>query len=130
MLPRMAAIIETRQQRISGDLENAARLKDEADAAIAAYEQALAEARARAHEIGQKARDEAKAKADAERRDLEAGLESRLAEAETRVASVKQAVLKDVGAVAEETAALIVERFLGQAPAKADIAAAVKAAAE
>lgn len=127
LLPRIGGIIEMRREKIAADLQNAARMKEEADAAIAAYEQELADARTRAAEIGQKARDEAKAEADAERRKVEAGLEEKLAESERRIASIKASAMKDVGAVAEETASLIVERLTGGAAPKAEIAAAVKA---
>ena len=72
MLPRIGNILEVRGDRIAGDLDQAARLKGEADAAVAAYEQELAEAKAKANAIGQQARDAAKAEADAERKKVEA----------------------------------------------------------
>src|SRR5216683_193454 len=50
-LPRVGSIIADRRKRISGDLDEAARMKDAADAAIASYEKALADARARAQTI-------------------------------------------------------------------------------
>ena len=126
-LPRLGGILEARSSRIAQDLDQAARLKGEADAAVAAYEQELADARARAHEIATKARDEARAKAEDDRKKVEAGLEAKLAESEKRIASVKASAMKDVGSIAEETASLIVERLTGGAAPKAEIAAAVKA---
>lgn len=127
VIPHIAGTLEDRRGQIAGDLDKAAQLKGEADAAVAAYEQALAEARADAGKIAGKARDEAKAAADAERKMIEAGLDKKLAEAEARIAGIKSTALKDVGAVAEESAALIVQQLLGAAPSKGDIAAAVKA---
>lgn len=126
VLPRMHTTLEARSGRISNDLDQAARLKDEADAAVAAYEQALAEARANANAIGQKARDEAKADAEAARKKVEAGLEKKLAEAEERIASIKAGAMKDVGAIAETTAQAILERLIGKAD-KAQVSSAVKA---
>ena len=52
-LPRLGGILEVRADRIAQDLDQAARMKDEADAAVAAYEQELAEASAKANAIGQ-----------------------------------------------------------------------------
>ena len=63
-LPRVGSILEVRSQRISQDLDQAARMKGEADAAVAAYEQELAEARAKANAIGQAATNAAKAEAE------------------------------------------------------------------
>ena len=63
VIPRIGGILETRHDRIAQDLDEASRLKAEADAAIASYEQELASARAKGNAIASTARDEAKAKA-------------------------------------------------------------------
>ena len=84
VLPRVGSILEVRSDRIAQDLDQAARLKDEADAAVAAYEQELAEAKAKANAIGQQARDAAKAEAEAERKKVEASLGKKLADAEAQ----------------------------------------------
>ncbi|MBS9719734.1 F0F1 ATP synthase subunit B [Tianweitania sp. BSSL-BM11] len=126
VLPRLGHILEVRRDRIAQDLDTAARMKEEADAAVAAYEQELADARAKANVIGQEARDRAKAEAEASRRATEAGLDTRLAEAESRIASIKNAAMADVGVIAEETAIAIVEALGGRADGAA-IASAVAA---
>jgi F-type H+-transporting ATPase subunit b len=130
LMPQIGGTLENRRHTIAGNLEEAARMKEEADAAIAAYEQELADARGRAHEIATKARDEARAKAEEDRRKVEASLEGKLAESEKRIASVKASAMKDVGSIPEETASLIIERLLGRPASKSDVAAAVKAARE
>lgn len=127
VLPRIGGILEVRRDRIAQDLDQAARMKEEADAAVAAYEQELAEARNKANAIGQDARDNAKVEADAARKDVEAGLDKKLAEAEAHIASIKASAMKEVGSIAEETAATIVEQLVGKSD-KAAIAAAVKSA--
>ena len=124
-LPRIGGILEVRRDRIAHDLDTAARMKEEADEAVAAYEQELAEARANANVIGQKARDDGKAEAETARKSIEASLETKLAEAEARVAKVKDTAMQDVGSIAEETAAAIVSA-LGGKSARTDVAAAVK----
>lgn len=128
VLPRIGAILEVRQDRIAQDLGEAARLKEEADAAVAAYEQELADAKAKANAIGQEARDGAKSKAETERKKVEAALETKLAEAEARIALIKDAAMRDVGQIAEETAGAIVRELVGTDADKAAVAAAVKTA--
>ncbi|MCX7305024.1 MAG: F0F1 ATP synthase subunit B [Hyphomicrobiales bacterium] len=125
IMPRLGGILEVREARIAQDIDQANKMKGDADAAVAAYEQELAAARANANTIGQKASDDAKAEADAKRKSIEAGLGQKLAEAEARVAKIKDAAMQDVGSIAEETAAAIVAA-LGGKSAKADVAAAVK----
>lgn len=129
VLPRIGSILEVRRDRIAHDLDTAARLKEDADAAIAAYEQELADARAKSNKIAQDARDAAKAEADAERKVVEAALYARLADAEARIATVRASAMKDVGAIAEETATAIVQSLVGSAD-KAAVASAVKSVRE
>src|SRR2546426_1299377 len=50
-LPRIGGILAERRRRIEDDLKLAQRLKEESDAELAAYEKALADARARAQTI-------------------------------------------------------------------------------
>lgn len=128
-LPRISDILEYRSDRIAQDLDQAARMKQEADEALAAYEQELAEGRTKAGEIGQAARDSAKAEADAERREIEAELENKLAEAEERIAAIKADAMKEVGTIAEETAVSIVSNLMGARVTRSEAASAVKAVA-
>ena len=125
IMPRLAGILDVRENRIAQDIEQANKMKGAADAAVAAYEQELAEARKNANVIGQQARDGAKTEAETARKSIEASLEKKLAEAEDRVAKIKDAAMQDVGSIAEETAAAIVSA-LGGKSAKADVASAVK----
>ncbi len=124
--PRIGSILEDRQDRIARDLDEATRMKSEADEAVEAYEKELAEARAKAGSIADAARDEVRAKADAERATVEAELAKKLAAAETRITGIKESALAEVGAIAEETATLIVKELSGATATKAEIAAAVK----
>ncbi len=125
VLPRIAGTLEVRRDRIAQDFDQAARMKDEADEAMAAYEQELASARNEAGGIAQEARDIAKAEADAERRETEQALDKKLGESEARIANIKAEAMKDVGKIAEDTAAALIEQLAGKA-SKAEIAAAVK----
>src|SRR5579863_10361696 len=55
-LPRVGSILRDRQRRIAGDLDEASRMKEQADAAVAAYEKGLAEARSKAQSLADDAR--------------------------------------------------------------------------
>jgi F0F1-type ATP synthase, subunit b len=126
IVPRIGGILETRRDRIAQDLGEAARLKEESDAAIAAYEQELASARKKAGEIAQAARDKARAEAEAERADIEARLTARMAEAEASIAAIKAQALGEVDAIAEETASGIVKHLVGGTVSKAELGAAIR----
>jgi F-type H+-transporting ATPase subunit b len=123
-LPRIGSILEDRQQRIAGDLGEARRLKDESDAAAAAYEKALAEARARAQALVSDSRQRQAAEAEGRRKELESALNARIADAEKAVANVKAAAMVNVRSIATEAAAAIVERLIGSSGASREAVAA------
>jgi F-type H+-transporting ATPase subunit b len=126
-LPRIGSVIEMRAARIRKDLESADRLRRETQEAIAAYEQALAEAKARAHSIAQEGRTKLKEEVAAERAALERELGAKTADAEARIDAAKVSALKEVNAVAAETASEIVRRLIGIAPSATEVASAVTA---
>jgi len=124
-LPRIGAIIDSRQQRIDDDVAEAQKLKAESEAAVASYEKALAEAHSRGQAIAGEMRDKQAAAAETRRKALEAELHTKLAAAEKTIAATKTAAMANVGAIAEDAATAIVERLIGSAPAKPAVSAAV-----
>jgi F-type H+-transporting ATPase subunit b len=124
-LPRIGSILEDRRQRIEADLAAAQRHKDESDAAIAAYEKALADARGRAQTLANEERERERAAAEAHRKEVDAKLNARIAEAAEIIAGSRTAAMTNVRGIATEAAAAIVERLIGTTPASQDVAAAV-----
>jgi F-type H+-transporting ATPase subunit b len=127
-LPRVGSIIADRRKRISGDLAEAARMKDAADAAIATYERELADARLRAQAIAAETRDKLNAEAEASRKSAEATLQAKVAAAEQTIAATRTAAMANVQSIAQEATIAIVARLTGKAPSTAAAAAAVEAA--
>jgi F-type H+-transporting ATPase subunit b len=127
-LPRIGAVIDARAAHIAKDLATADKLRRETEEAIAAYEQALAEAKQTAHAIVEEGRAKLKAETAAERAKLDGRLGKKSAEAEARIAEAKHSAMREVNAVAADVAADIVRRLIGVAPAKAEIEQAVVAA--
>lgn len=124
-LPRVGGIIESRQKHIDGDIAEASSLKAQSDAALAAYEKALADARANAQAIANETREKQAAEAEARRKELEESLNLKLAEAEKTIAATKRAAMANVRGIAADTTKAIVEQLIGKAPADATIDAAV-----
>ena len=127
-LPRIGSVIDARAAQIANDLATADKLRRETEEAIAAYEQALAEARQRAHAIVAQGRAKLKEETDAERAGLESELAKRSAEAEARIGEAKRSAMREVNLVAADVAADIVRQLIGVAPAKAEITKAVQTA--
>jgi len=124
-LPRIGSIIAARSKRIADDIASANNFKERADAAHAAYEKALADARSRAQAIANTTREQQAAAAEETNKQLEAQLHERLAAAEKSIAATRDAAMGNVGAIAADTAAAIVERLIGKAPAAHEVTAAL-----
>src|SRR4051812_45798513 len=106
-IPRIGGIIEDRARRIEGDFAAAQRMKTESEAALAAYEKSLAEARNRAQAIGSEIRDRLHAEAEVRRKALEAHLNTQLADAEKQIAATKSAAMANVRGIAIDAAGAI-----------------------
>jgi F-type H+-transporting ATPase subunit b len=124
-LPRIAGILADRDKRIADDIAAANRFKEQSDAAHAAYEKALADARTRAQAIANETREREAAAAEENNKRLEAQLHARLAEAEKSIATTRTAAMGNVGSIAGDTASAIVQHLIGLAPAAQEVAAAV-----
>ncbi|NVK35091.1 MAG: F0F1 ATP synthase subunit B [Rhodobacteraceae bacterium] len=128
VVPRLSGILEDRRDRIAGDLAEANRLKQETDEAIASYEQALADARAKAHGIASETRAKLKSGIESRREKAEADLAVKLSEAEAKITGMKNEALSQVEEIAGETTTELVKVLMGKAPTKTDLGKALKAA--
>ena len=126
-LPRIGAIIAERSKLIGDDLAAAERLKEQSNAAHAAYEKSLADARSRAQSIANSTREKQASEAEAAQKRLEAQLHERLATAEQSITATRTAAMGNVRGIAADTASAIVERLIGRAPADHEVAAALDA---
>ncbi|MFN3668729.1 MAG: hypothetical protein ACK4VY_05435 [Brevundimonas sp.] len=126
--PRLRRVFDEREQTIATAVATARQVQaeaaDQAVAAKAEVEAARASSRATAAAAKARVTDEANARAAAE----EAVVNARIAEAETAIGKTRDAAMTNVGAIASDAAAAIVERLTGKAPTAAETAA-VKGAA-
>jgi F-type H+-transporting ATPase subunit b len=125
LLPKVGGAIDAREGKIAGDIADARRLKDEAEAQAAAAAAEIADARSKA----QKLASDAKAKSAAQSAERgaveEAKLNERLAVAEGEIRAARDQAMTNVGAIAVETAQAIVERLTGDKVTKAAVKAAL-----
>ncbi len=124
-LPRLGGIIDARRNRLEGDFAAAQRSKAQSDAAIAAYEKALAEARTRAQAIAAETRAKQAVAAEEQHKAIEAKLDAKLAEADKTISATKAAAMTNVRGIAIDTASALVERLIGTVPGPQEVAAAV-----
>lgn len=110
-LPRIAAGLEERSDAIEDDLDRASDFRRKAEAAEAAYEKALSDARAKAQEIAQAAREEIQAEVDEAIARADAEIAARAAEGEKRISEIRASATEAVAEVAAEVAETVIEKI-------------------
>lgn len=123
-LPRIATILAERQGTITNDIAAAEELKAKAVDAEAAYNQALADARAEAQAIVAANKAEMQAELDEALKHADAEIAAKAAESEKAIAEIRAGAVASIKDVAQDTASELVSALGGKADAKA-IAAAV-----
>ena len=129
ILPKLSDTLEKRSDRIASDLDQAARLNDQATEAQQALELRIAQAKNKARETADKARAKMDAEMAAETARVDAEIEKKLDAADERIASLRAEAMKNVEQIAIETADTIVGRF-GVSASKSELKKAVTAALE
>jgi F-type H+-transporting ATPase subunit b len=124
-LPMIEGAIGQRRGRIEGDLGAAEKFRKDAQSALAAYEAALAQARARAHQLADENRKGVVGEIDRLRAAADAEAQKAFGAAETRIAAERGKALAGVRTAAAEAAAQIVERLIGVGVSTEDAAKAV-----
>lgn len=126
-LPRLARVIEARRDKIADDLDTAAALKAEADAALKAYEAALEQARAKAQAIAAETREKLQAETERLKKDVDAKLAAQIEAAEAQINATKNAALGNLKSVATEVTGVIISHLMGESANPAAIDEAVEA---
>jgi len=112
-LPRVADILETRQDRIAADLDRAQSLRQEAEDAMAQHEKLVSDAQARARAELDAAQQRIQQDAARQEAELERSLQRQLADAERRIAAARAEALKQLEDVARDTSRDAVARLIG-----------------
>lgn len=129
-LPRVGEVIEARQDRIAHDLEGAATFKADAEAVLAEYEKAMADAHAKAQAVLAENAERCANEAAERQAQLDARLAERLQKAEARIASARQAALESIEAVAGDVARAVTEKLIGETVDDKTVKAAVASEAK
>ena len=120
-LPRIGEVIEERRDRIQRDIDAAEALKAETEKALKGYEDALADARGKASGIARDTREKLAAETDRERAETDTKVNAKIAEAEARIAAMKNNALSSVNDIAADTASAIVGKLIGETVSAADV---------
>lgn len=129
-MPKIGAVLEERQRKIDDNLDKAAQLKAEAETAIAAYEKALAESRAKAQDILRASGDAMAKQADERQKQLGERLAQQVKAGEARINAAKDQALTHVREIAADVAKSAAAKLTGNRPDDTQVASAVASALE
>jgi F-type H+-transporting ATPase subunit b len=120
-VPKIGGTIAAREDKIGGDIGQARRLRDEAEAQSKAAAEELAQARGRAQRLGAEAKAAAGAETHRRQAEEEARLGQMLAEAEGRINAARTEAMGHVRGIAAEAADAMVTRLTGQAAGAGEV---------
>lgn len=100
----LAGMLDKRADTIRDELDEARKLREEAQTVLATYERKAREVQGQADQIVEHAKAEAKAAAEQAKKDIEASIERRLQAATDKIASAEAGALKEVRDRATEIA--------------------------
>ncbi|MCH7956887.1 MAG: F0F1 ATP synthase subunit B' [Proteobacteria bacterium] len=127
-LPRIGHVLEERRHKIDQNLEKAESLKGDAEAAAAAYEGAMADARARAGTVLSDVREGAARDAAERQAELGARLHADIQEAEAGIAEARDKAVAGIRDLAAEVAHSAAEKLAGETVDAGAVRSAVDAA--
>jgi F-type H+-transporting ATPase subunit b len=125
--PRIRHVIGQRQGQIASDIDTAGKHKSDAEAALASYETTLASARTRAHAEADENRKRVEVEVEKSKAAAEADFRDAATKAEAAIAAARAEAAVHVTKAAQDAAAAIVSRLLGDTVAPEEAEAAVRA---
>ena len=129
-VPRVSGTIDAREDKISGDIGEAFRARNAAQADADAAAGEMTGARVRAQKLASEAKAEATAAAAARGAEEDAKLAVTLSQAETRIAAARNEAMGHVRGIALDTAAAIIEKLTGAPALAGEIDSALGSAAQ
>lgn len=108
----LAGLLDKRADGIRAELDEARKLREEAQSVLASYERKAREVEAQATQIVEHAKAEARAAADQAKVDIETSIARRLQAAEDRIASAEAGALRDVKDRAAEVAVAVAAEMM------------------
>jgi len=109
---KIAGALDARADNIKAELDEARRLREEAQALLASYQRKQKEAEAQAEDIVKQARSDAENMAVQARKDLTERLERRAAQAEAKIANAEAQAMSEVKGKAADMAMNTAEKLI------------------
>lgn len=127
MVPKIQGVVEQRDRKITSDLEEAQRAREEAEKTEAAYRERMDASRAEAMKLAQAAKQSASREAEERVKAVDQQVGGKIAEAETRIRASLETAMRDLDAVAADATRELVAKLTGREVSEPEARQAVKA---
>jgi F-type H+-transporting ATPase subunit b len=127
MVPKIQGVVDQRDAKITSDLEQAQRARDEAEKTEASYRERMDASRAEAMKLAQAAKQAAARDAEQRVRAVDEQVGGKIGEAEVRIRTAVEAAMRDLDSVAADATRELVAKLTGKDVPEGEARDAVRA---
>jgi F-type H+-transporting ATPase subunit b len=127
MVPKIQGVVEQRDAKITSDLEEAQRARDEAEKTEAAYRERMDASRAEAMKLATAAKQAGAREAEERVKAIDAQVGGKIAEAEERIRASVATAMRELDSVAADATRELVAKLTGRDVSADEAQQAVKA---
>ena len=124
-IPKIKDNIDSRENKIKGDLDEAQKLKNLAEQKLREYELSIENAKKEVQKIIFESKNKLNLEIQNKKREFEKEIETEIANAEEEIVNLKQDSLKDISIISEEMASKVIEQISGEPMNQSSVKAAI-----
>ena len=124
-IPKIKDNIDSRENKIKDDLDEAQKLKNLAEQKLREYELSIENAKKEVQKIIFESKNKLNLEIQNKKREFEKEIEIEIANAEEEIVNLKQDSLKDISIISEEMASKVIEQISGEPMNQSSVKAAI-----
>ena len=124
-IPKIKDNIDSRENKIKGDLDEAQKLKNLSEQKLREYELSIENAKKEVQKIIFESKNKLNLEIQNKKREFEKEIETEIANAEEEIVNLKQDSLKDISIISEEMASKVIEQISGEPMNQSSVKAAI-----
>ena len=124
-IPKIKDNIDSRENKIKDDLDEAQKLKNLAEQKLKEYELSIENAEKEVQKIFFESKNKLNLEIQNKKREFEKEIETEIANAEEEIVNLKQDSLKDISIISEEMASKVIEQISGEPMNQSSVKAAI-----
>ena len=124
-IPKIKDNIDSRENKIKDDLDEAQKLKNLAEKKLKEYEQSIEDAKKEVQKIILESKNELNSQIQNKKKEFEKGIENEIKNAEKEIEDLKKDSLKSISIISEEMTSKVIEQISGEPLNQSSIKAAI-----